>query len=399
VAQQATSEVRGKEHHGVGIDLRLGSNAVRLSTAMWLIAGAIFVAFMLLAPTLWEKAEPFSPGPDYRIPYSLSSDYWLYSRYARIAAAASDRILVIGDSVIWGQYVASGQTLSHYLNQETGGERFANLGLDGTHPAALAGLVEYYGGNIAGRRVLLHCNLLWTASKKHDLQERKEFRFNHPTLVPQFTPEIPCYAENLSRRLSIAIERRSPFSAWTNHLRVAYLGQTDLAAWTMQHPYENPVEALWPKSEGVRSLNGVGLQTPSPPDDRPQHDAAPWTERGIERQSLPWVDLDGSLQWRCFRRTVEILRERGNQVFVLVGPFNEHMLEEANLAVYAERKRGAETWLRENGVPCFAPETLPSNLYADASHPLSDGYALLARRLMEDKSFAGWLTTGSSEKR
>jgi hypothetical protein len=386
VAQQATSEVRGKEHHGVGIDLRFGSNAVRLSTAMLLVAGAIFAAFVLLAPTLWEKAEPFAPGPDYRIPYSLSSDYWLYRRYARIAAAASDRILVIGDSVIWGQYVASGQTLSHYLSRETGGERFANLGLDGTHPAALAGLVEYYGGDIAGRRVLLHCNLLWTASKKHDLQERKEFRFNHPTLVPQFAPEIPpCYAEERERRLSIAIERRVPFSAWANHLRVTYLGQTDLAAWTMQHPYENPVEALWP-----------GLPRT---DDRPQHDAAPWTERGIERQSLPWVDLGGSLQWRCFRRTVEILRERGNQVFVLVGPFNEHMLEDANRAVYAERKRGAETWLRENGVPCFAPEALPSNLYADASHPLADGYALLARRLMEDKSFAGWLPTGPSEKR
>jgi hypothetical protein len=385
VTQQATSEVRGTEHHGVGIDLRFGSNAVRLSVVMWLVAGAIFAAFMLLAPTLWEKAEPFSPGPDYRIPYSLSSDYWLYSRYARIAAAASDRILVIGDSVIWGQYVASDQTLSHYLNQETGGERFANLGLDGTHPAALAGLVKYYGGDIAGRRVLLHCNLLWTASKKHDLQERKEFRFNHPTLVPQFAPEIPCYAENLSRRLSIAIERRAPFSAWTNHLRVAYLGQTDLAAWTMQHPYENPVEALWPELPRT--------------DDWPQHDAAPWTERGIRQQSFAWVDLDGSLQWRCFRRALEILRERGNQVFVLVGPFNEHMLEEANRAVYAERKRGAETWLRDNGVPCFAPEALPSNLYADASHPLSDGYALLARRLIEDKSFAGWLLAGPSEKR
>jgi lysophospholipase L1-like esterase len=376
MTQEATT--RGTEHHGVGIDLRFGSSAVRLSAAQWLVAGAIVAAFMLLAPTLWEKAEPFAPGADYRLPYSLSSDYWLYSRYARATAAASDRVLVIGDSVIWGQYVANDQTLSHYLSREAGGgARLANLGLDGAHPVALAGLLQYYGGDIAGRRVLLHCNLLWTASKKHDLQEKKEFRFNHPALVPQFVPEIPCYAETFSRRLSIAIDRRAPFSAWANHLRVAYLGQADLAAWTLQHPYENPVEALWP--DLPRN------------DDRPQHDAAPWTERGIQRQSFAWVDLDGSLQWRCFRRTVEILRERGNQVFVLIGPFNEHMLEDANRAVYAERKRTVEAWLRENGVPCLAPDALPSHLYADASHPLSDGYALLARRLVEDKSFGSWL--------
>jgi hypothetical protein len=374
MTQQTTTH--GMEHQGSGIDLRFGSNAVRLSTVMWLVAAAVVVAFMLFAPALWEKAEPFSPGPDYRLPYSLSSDYWLYSRYARTAAAASDRVLVIGDSVIWGQYVARDQTLSHYLSREAGGPRFANFGLDGAHPAALAGLLEYYGGDIAGRRVLLHCNLLWTASKKHDLQEKKEFRFNHPALVPQFTPEIPCYAESLSRRLSIAIGRRAAFSAWANHLQVAYLGQTDLAAWTLQHPYDNPAATLWP-----------GLPRT---DDRPRHDAATWTERGIERQSLAWVDLDGSLQWRCFRRAVKILRERGNQVFVLVGPFNEHMLEDANRAVYAERKRTVEAWLRENGVPCLAPDALPSHLYADASHPLSEGYALLARRMMEDAAFAKW---------
>ena len=370
------STTRGAEHHGVGIDLRFGSNAVRLSAAMWLVAGALFAAFTLFTPTLWEKAEPFSPGPDYRIPYALSSDYWHYRRYASEAAAA-DKTLVIGDSVIWGQYVAADQTLSHYLSRAAGGQKFANLGLDGAHPVALAGLMEYYGGDIAGRRVLLHCNLLWTASKKHDLQERKEFRFNHPSLVPQFTPEIPCYTENLSRRLSIVIERRSAFSAWANHLRVAYLDQMDLAAWTMQHPYDNPVAALWPRQ----------LPTDSPP----QHDAAPWTERGIQRQSFAWVDLEGSLQWQSFRRTVEILRERGNQVFVLIGPFNEHMLEDANRPVYADRQRAVEAWLRERGIPCLAPEPLPSHLYADASHPLSEGYALLARRLMEDTAFAKWL--------
>jgi hypothetical protein len=75
------------------------------------------------------------------------------------------------------------------------------------------------------------------------------------------------------------------------------------------------------------------------------------------------------------------------------------MLEDANRAVYAERQRAVEAWLCERGIPCLAPEPLPSHLYADASHPLSEGYALLAGRLLEDKSFAGWLSAGPPEKR
>jgi hypothetical protein len=38
------------------------------------------------------------------------------------------------------------------------------------------------------------------------------------------------------------------------------------------------------------------------------------------------------------------------------------------------------------------PETLPSALYADASHPLTEGYALLAKRISADPQFRNWLT-------
>jgi hypothetical protein len=54
-----------------------------------------------------------------------------------------------------------------------------------------------------------------------------------------------------------------------------------------------------------------------------------------------------------------------------------------------------EAWLREHGIPCCAPAALPSELYADASHPLGDGYALLAKRLLEDQSFADWLSANA----
>jgi hypothetical protein len=37
------------------------------------------------------------------------------------------------------------------------------------------------------------------------------------------------------------------------------------------------------------------------------------------------------------------------------------------------------------------PEALPSALYADASHPLTQGYELLARRICADEMFRNWL--------
>jgi hypothetical protein len=37
------------------------------------------------------------------------------------------------------------------------------------------------------------------------------------------------------------------------------------------------------------------------------------------------------------------------------------------------------------------PETLPSPLYADASHPLTEGYELLAGRISRDPAFRAWL--------
>jgi hypothetical protein len=66
-----------------------------------------------------------------------------------------------------------------------GGPRVVNLGVDGVHPVALAGLVEHYGHEIRGRKVLLHCNLLWMSSPEADLQGGKERSINHPALIPQ----------------------------------------------------------------------------------------------------------------------------------------------------------------------------------------------------------------------
>ena len=85
----------------------------------------------LLTPPIWKRVERFDTGPDYRIPYRLSKDYWLYQRRLQ-QVTAPDKVIVLGDSVVWGEYVLPDGTLSHFLNREAGtADRFVNGGLNG----------------------------------------------------------------------------------------------------------------------------------------------------------------------------------------------------------------------------------------------------------------------------
>jgi lysophospholipase L1-like esterase len=349
------------------------SHALRLSATDWVLVGVALLLLTGLTPVAWERFERFEPGPDYRMPYELSSDYWLYSRYCR-ELCDRRKVLVIGDSVVWGHYVPPEETLTHYLNEFSGQQRFANLGLDGTHPAALEGLLRYYGPRLCGRVVLLHFNPLWMSSAKHDLQTDKEFHFNHPDLVSQFTVPIPCYKAPFSRRARIALRRTVPFSNWIGHVRTTYYESTDVQNWTLRYPYRCP---LSPLTRGLPQPAGV-----------PEPAGGTWVEKGAKKQDLAWVELDTSLQWRFFRRSLDLLRQQGNRVFVLVGPFNEHMLNDADAAAYDAIKTQAAEWLKKNKIPHFVPPPLPAEHYVDASHPIGAGYALWAQWILAEPAFA-----------
>ncbi|HMC88075.1 MAG TPA: hypothetical protein VKI17_00940, partial [Gemmataceae bacterium] len=115
-----------------------------------------------------------------------------------------------------------------------------------------------------------------------------------------------------------------------------------------------------------------------PPSDYNLHDKpTPWTTR-MKKQDYAWVDLQTSLQWHSFQRVVRLLKERGNRVSVLLGPFNEHLLSQQNASEFHQLRSAAESWLKQENVPSLAPAPLPSELYADPDHPLAAGYALLA---------------------
>ncbi len=351
----------------------LFSNAICLSARQWLYIAVFAVLLVNVAPVVWKEFEEFTPDADYRIPHELSNDYWLYERYAELAARQFDT-LVLGDSVVWGEYVKREETLSHYLNREASTERFANLGLDGAHPLALTGLVRHYAAGVRQRKVLLECNPLWLSSPKADLQDSKAVnQFNHPRLVPQFLLSIPSYKEEISPRLGILVEQRFTFNQWTHHLQEAYYQQTDLPSWTLEHPYEIPLAPL------CRGLPPSGNEL--------RHLQQPWYKAGITKQDYPWVDLQTSLQWGAFQQVVALLQERGNRVFVVVGPFNEHMLTPASLERYGKVKATIAAWLSKEQIPHLVPAPLSSELYGDASHPLPQGYAALARQLYSDPFF------------
>ncbi len=367
-------------------------NEMRLDFRQWSLALGIILIVTFLTPRIWKRIERFDTGPDYRIPYDLSKDYWLYQR--RMEDRLDPRaIVMLGDSVVWGEYVLSDGTWSHFLNEQTRQTgKFVNGGVNGLFPLALEGLVDCYGRALRNRKVILHCNLLWLSSPKADLQINKEETFNHARLVPQFFPRIPCYKADANERLEAIVEREVNFVGWVDHLQNAYFAQRSILNWTLEDDGGDPPR--YPNSY-KDPLAQITFRVPSAPQEDPQRGPKsprhkPWSQNGGATQ-FDWVSLDTSLQWGAFQRIVRTLRERGDDVFVILGPFNEHIIAEESRAPYRKLRDAVTAWLNENKVPHLIPEVLPSLLYADASHPLTDGYALLAKRTLENSDFQSWI--------
>ena len=372
-------------------EVPFGVNEIRLNARQWLAVFALVLACGWFTPRLWQRLERFDTGPDYRLPYQLSKDYWLYEQRAR-QVARPEHVLVLGDSVIWGEYVLPDGTLPHFLNTQAGTpDRFVNLGINGMFPLALEGLVRYYGIALAHQTVLLHCNVLWMTSPKADLSTPKEEQFNHSRLVPQVYPRIPCYRADANERLNAIFERHVELFAWVGHLQSAYFKQKSVLRWTLEDDGQEPPH--YPNAR-KNPFAQISLTVPAAPANDPDRGPGsprhkPWVGGATTRYE--WVGLDASLQWRAFQRLVALLRARGNQVLVLVGPFNEHMIAEENRPAFRHERDGIVAWLAANRIPCVAPDTLPTTLYADASHPLTQGYELLARQILADRTFQAWL--------
>jgi hypothetical protein len=371
-------------------------NAMRLNGRQWLWVAVIVTAILLATPAFWKKIERFDGSPDRRIPYGLSRDYWFYDW--GLERITPTNIAVIGDSVIWGEYVRPDGTLSHFLNKQPGHtDRFINAGVNGMFPLALEGLVRFYGEPLRRRRIILHCNALWMSSPKADLQTQKEERFNHADLVPQFSPRIPCYKAGLNRRLGAVVERHFTFVQWATHLQNAYFNQKNFLGWTLEEDESNP--SRYPNAF-KNPFAQITLNIPTEPaidpergPDSQRHKA--WSATGEGTARFDWVALERSLQWAAFQRLVKLLQSRGNDVLVVIGPFNEHIMIDENRLAFRRLRDGMVDWLAQNNVSHVVPEALPSAFYADASHPLTEGYEMLARRLGSDATFQKFIGRAS----
>ncbi len=371
-------------------------NEVRLSSRQWGVVFVILAFVVTLTPSVWKKLERFETGLDYRIPYALSKDYWLYEH--RLQRLKPTNIVMLGDSVVWGEYVLPNGTWSHFLNQEAGAtDLFVNGGVNGLYPLALDGLIRCYGRPLNRQKVILHCNVLWMTSPKADLSTEKEEPFNHAALVPQFNPRIPCYRADASERLNAIMERNIPFFEWVSHLQNAYFAQQSIPKWTLaeeggdppRYPnaYRNPFSQI---------ALAVPIEPPGDPLRGPQSSRhKPWSTNATGTTRFEWVGLDQSLQWRAFQRLISTVHGRGNDVLVVLGPFNENIMAEENRPAYRKVRGEILRWFAQNKIPHVAPELLPSVLYADASHPLTEGYQLLATRLFADATFRNWMRAKS----
>ncbi|HEY8750519.1 MAG TPA: hypothetical protein VIM11_21225 [Tepidisphaeraceae bacterium] len=377
-----------------------GVNEMRLNGREWIAVIVIVVICALVLPRAWKRFEVFQPGPDYRIPYALSKDYWLYERRLDLAARP-DRVMVVGDSVVWGEYVRPDGTLTHFLNQHAAqSDRFVNCGVNGLFPLALEGLLADYASALHGQKILLHCNMLWITSPKADLSIEREQIFNHSRLVPQFTVPIPCYRADANERLSAVLERNIGMFSWVNHLQIAYYNQQSIPNWTLE---DDGRDAPAYPNTWRSPLSPLRAEIPAEPTNDPARGPLsprhkPWTASGSDPTEFEWVNLDASLQWKAFERLVARLRDRGNDVLVVIGPFNEHMIAENQRPQYHQLRNEIAVRLDREHISWIIPDPLPTQLYADASHPLTAGYAALSAEIYQNPTFKKWMAGRESAK-
>ena len=138
---------------------QFSSNEERLNLLEWAAVLAILLCVAHFWPIIGAELEAFETKSDYRMPYLLCEDYWMFQRCVQKASKRFPAV-IIGDSFVWGQYVGAAETISHEINRLTNEELLFNLGVNGLHPAAMGGILRYYGKDIRDTGVILHLNLL-----------------------------------------------------------------------------------------------------------------------------------------------------------------------------------------------------------------------------------------------
>lgn len=375
-AMAPESQVNPDQDHSVELRLRCRDWG-------WIVAILLLVAWTL--PRAWKWVEGLEAGTDWRIPSDLSEDYWLVNRWADAVAERSD-VLLVGDSVVWGEFSAPDETLSKYLTELSPEVKFSNGGLKGLCPLALPALLEDVISTGRQKGVVLHFNPIWMTSPQRDLREDQPTQVNHQMLLPQLWPHLPAYQPDWNTRVGNLVGRKFRLTQWSSHLRLDDFEGQDFQSWTLEHPEELPFQA-------------IDLASPEPRDGPasfyrasarlPRKSTYDWVGLGDERQS--------SLQLAGFKRAVQSLRRQGCPVFCLIGQLNPEMQTEVSLAGERSIRADLVEWLDQQQVS-YARLPVRAEWMADSSHPLPDGYRAQAESLWMASEFQNWLRSLDTER-
>lgn len=354
------------------------SNAQILTLREWAITGILFVVLCTVIYIGWFRWEKFEPGKNYR-PRCWAermSDYWSHFRWSKYAQK-HNKVFLIGDSVIWGQEVDYDKTISAYLNRYYGKEIFANLGIDGLFQTGIRGLIKYYGKYYDN--IILQFSTYWLSDVNVDLRGNIR-RFRHPRLTPQFNPRIRYNNYKFNERLSYKIEHYLKIIPLVRHIIVNYYDNKSVAEWMIEHPYQNPLGAItFQAGEVMREKRGNGLN---------------WEERKFPLRDIQFIPLEESVQWECFKDTIDMLESRRIGCFVLLGPYNPYLLTPKSRARLYALLKEVKHYLDRHNISYFeaGANILPSKTIADGpAHLLNEGHDILAQEMLQDTLFKEWL--------
>jgi len=338
-----------------------------MNTKYILITGILTLLLFFTAPFAIKFIDKDDFTANYRIPYPMGEDYYLFSHYSA-AVTGSKKIPFFGDSVIWGHYAKKDKTLTSCINRIQGDEIFANMGIDGIHPAALYGLVKKYSESIKNRDIVVGINLLWMSSPRHDLSGEVNNEINHKKLLPQLSKTIPAYGANIEERISSFINRELTFFSWVNHIKMTRFADFSFYRWTIDNPDKN-ILAFFKKKKTLYAV--------------PEY----MRQDNLPLQNISWIKPKDSIQWNYVKKTMDLLQSRNNRVIAYITPYNTYTLTPESHKQYREILKTIIRELEATGITTLTGITPEKNYFADASHTGEAGYEILARDLLKNSLF------------
>lgn len=360
------------------------SNSLILGGREWLLVLGIFTVISLVVYNGFNRWERIPVEPDFRSTCweARMSDYYAYSQWANYAREHY-KILLLGDSVIWGQEVPNNETISHFLNQQLGSEKVANLGIDGLTLAALDGILANYGSGFRDTNAIVELNPLWMSSPKRDMREKGTF--HHPRLVPQFDSRIK-YFKDFNERLGYVIEHHLKVPPFVRHLMVNYYDNKSVANWLLESPYRNPLSAItFQGPPMMKEKQGLGTG---------------WEGRIKNKDKFkpindPFLQPEESVMFEHFIKALDKLKKNNVNAMILLGPYNTYNLTPESKQKLFVMIGEIKKILDARNVTYFdsTNDLLPSDAYADQCHALAVGHAQLAEAMVKDPKVQQWLAT------